>query len=98
MKSEVDTQLRESTVTTPKPKAPGSAEKGGSSIKNQVGFTTRLLALNGLAILAVILHHAAFWAFAIISWTPHKLWQVGALRSEERRVGKECRSRWSPYH
>ena len=25
--------------------------------------------------------------------------QVGfAERSEERRVGKECRSRWSPYH
>ena len=23
------------------------------------------------------------------------LWQT---RSEERRVGKECRSRWSPYH
>src|SRR2546430_15101375 len=23
---------------------------------------------------------------------------TGALRSEERRVGKECRSRWSPYH
>ena len=23
---------------------------------------------------------------------------VGLLRSEERRVGKECRSRWSPYH
>ena len=20
------------------------------------------------------------------------------IRSEERRVGKECRSRWSPYH
>ena len=33
------------------------------------------------------------------------LWDVGltvsageAVRSEERRVGKECRSRWSPYH
>ena len=33
-------------------------------------------------------------------------WRLGALhsgpqaggRSEERRVGKECRSRWSPYH
>ena len=25
-----------------------------------------------------------------------KLFSV--LRSEERRVGKECRSRWSPYH
>ena len=24
--------------------------------------------------------------------------QVGRSRSEERRVGKECRSRWSPYH
>ena len=23
---------------------------------------------------------------------------TGRLRSEERRVGKECRSRWSPYH
>src|SRR5256885_7131987 len=22
----------------------------------------------------------------------------GRFRSEERRVGKECRSRWSPYH
>jgi len=25
-------------------------------------------------------------------------YRVGSLRSEERRVGKECRSRWSPYH
>ena len=23
---------------------------------------------------------------------------AGYARSEERRVGKECRSRWSPYH
>src|SRR2546429_5790354 len=23
---------------------------------------------------------------------------IGSTRSEERRVGKECRSRWSPYH
>ena len=23
---------------------------------------------------------------------------LSAFRSEERRVGKECRSRWSPYH
>ena len=39
-----------------------------------------------------------------ISWDPAKFhwWgEVGAtgwVRSEERRVGKECRSRWSPYH
>src|SRR5260370_39490697 len=24
--------------------------------------------------------------------------RIRQLRSEERRVGKECRSRWSPYH
>src|SRR5256885_3064960 len=24
--------------------------------------------------------------------------ELRSLRSEERRVGKECRSRWSPYH
>src|SRR5215467_13694585 len=24
--------------------------------------------------------------------------RIDAVRSEERRVGKECRSRWSPYH
>ena len=23
---------------------------------------------------------------------------LSGARSEERRVGKECRSRWSPYH
>src|SRR5215203_2816405 len=33
-------------------------------------------------------------------WVIHTVgpvWQ-GGHRSEERRVGKECRSRWSPYH
>src|SRR5574344_606386 len=25
-------------------------------------------------------------------------WELLEKRSEERRVGKECRSRWSPYH
>ena len=29
----------------------------------------------------------------------HKILSMGYNgRSEERRVGKECRSRWSPYH
>ena len=28
----------------------------------------------------------------------HAIVALGAARSEERRVGKECRSRWSPYH
>src|SRR3712207_9305938 len=31
----------------------------------------------------------------IIIWHTIREW---TFRSEERRVGKECRSRWSPYH
>ena len=30
--------------------------------------------------------------------TIHHMGGIGDTRSEERRVGKECRSRWSPYH
>ena len=38
---------------------------------------------------------------AIDSWHKETAMISGAdsgVRSEERRVGKECRSRWSPYH
>ena len=33
-------------------------------------------------------------------WTDHPeiIAKDFEMRSEERRVGKECRSRWSPYH
>src|SRR2546430_17289204 len=31
-------------------------------------------------------------------WPKSFLEPTGYARSEERRVGKECRSRWSPYH
>src|SRR5256886_13410567 len=33
-------------------------------------------------------------------WNPPRFAKTDAVvaRSEERRVGKECRSRWSPYH
>src|SRR5205823_7232923 len=33
-------------------------------------------------------------------FTPMAAWGIPAIntRSEERRVGKECRSRWSPYY
>jgi len=33
-----------------------------------------------------------------ISWTAEAAKGAADYRSEERRVGKECRSRWSPYH
>ena len=35
----------------------------------------------------------------IIGSAKHSVQKMQILgRSEERRVGKECRSRWSPYH
>ena len=40
-------------------------------------------------VLAYILGMVSFGGVAKASWI---------TRSEERRVGKECRSRWSPYH
>src|SRR2546422_2605973 len=60
-----------------------------------------------------VLRRAGGWVvrYAVVAWKPgvHKLglpplWRLGpdgradSTRSEERRVGKECRSRWSPYH
>ena len=37
-----------------------------------------------------------FWANTQLLWFRKSVATAG--RSEERRVGKECRSRWSPYH
>ena len=36
------------------------------------------------------------WGWLPFDPTPSRSGLAG--RSEERRVGKECRSRWSPYH
>ena len=33
-----------------------------------------------------------------ITMDPEQLERLVVYRSEERRVGKECRYRWSPYH
>ena len=42
------------------------------------------------------------WGFGYLAWYPGLGAYQGvgewSQRSEERRVGKECRSRWSPYH
>ena len=34
--------------------------------------------------------------FVLTAWAEQKIWAWD--RSEERRVGKECRCRWSAYH
>ena len=54
--------------------------------------------------------HAFEWSYPTFRWfiggrtnlaynaLDHHLSRGWGGRSEERRVGKECRSRWSPYH
>src|SRR5260370_34002301 len=44
----------------------------------------------------ISLYHSAFYD-TLSRINAEKEWRR-LLRSEERRVGKECRSRWSPYH
>ena len=39
-----------------------------------------------------------FGAQVMEGGNPASLLLPAPMRSEERRVGKECRSRWSPYH
>ena len=36
--------------------------------------------------------------FVGVPRTEKSVFEQSPTRSEERRVGKECRSRWSPYH
>src|SRR2546421_11878180 len=38
------------------------------------------------------------WRYLAVKDAPRDLDRAAPGRSEERRVGKECRSRWSPYH
>src|SRR2546427_11059170 len=42
-------------------------------------------------------HHLSFNEYTIRK-PPYAKGAAFKHRSEERRVGKECRSRWSPYH
>src|SRR5450830_2181185 len=55
------------------------------------------LAFRGVPVDEAVLDDPRLWdprhGFGVV-WRATR----GAARSEERRVGKECRSRWSPYH
>ena len=46
--------------------------------------------------LEVLWEQGEFWKFLFQDFLPPRF--NASPRSEERRVGKECRSRWSPYH
>jgi len=71
--------------------------------KPYLSMTRRELLTHSLFVGASFVIGAGFVA------SPNAAWAIEAkhlkaetlaklIRSEERRVGKECRSRWSPYH
>ena len=53
-----------------------------------------------MALPVVVVHDAVADAlvFELVSLAKKLKIKPALTRSEERRVGKECRSRWSPYH
>ena len=60
-----------------------------NSLTNAVGMSVAF---------AVVLMMTNTIIAAIRKIVPDQIRIPVVLRSEERRVGKECRSRWSPYH
>ena len=51
---------------------------------------------NLFAVFAIVL--TTFMITTVFSLGINYMENMKLMRSEERRVGKECRSRWSPYH
>src|SRR5256885_14579072 len=75
------------TLTIPLGLALGTGPQVGILIAQYVGAALLLLGLAGVGVWASSVTRNQITAFIL-----------AVTRSEERRVGKECRSRWSPYH
>ena len=89
------------------PAVPGGARVGGRRVRPGLVLATCCTALFVSSMNAVLINVALPMIRAGLGASATQLqWVVDAytlmiaslLRSEERRVGKECRSRWSPYH
>src|ERR1044072_6782213 len=101
--------MRKKTVKNMLLQSPPSCETSSSvkiisTITRSIKTTSTCQSINSLLIKGTIsgtakektvsarYHHTT----VLINWKPSAM--TGFFRSEERRVGKECRSRWSPYH
>src|SRR5256885_4574230 len=79
-----------------------SSDVCSSDLANQTrsSTTTVLPAPLGVPVVRNEVRLALSTSFELDFWgrLRRSVESVRAQRSEERRVGKECRSRWSPYH
>ena len=74
--------------------------KGGVGKTTFAATLARLYAAEGRPVLAADVDPDANLGLALgfDEETLDSIVPISKMRSEERRVGKECRSRWSPYH
>src|SRR6266568_6548943 len=88
------------------PPAP-SAEKIHVTVRNRIrvlfdDYAKSVTSKNDTGIFDVLPEHSNFISLITSPLTVRTLegkkQEITFKRSEERRVGKECRSRWSPYH
>src|SRR2546430_6716600 len=72
------------------------ARVGSAAIQSAVSGTIEVGEVRGSLLTGVVLTDVRLFDpdSTLVAWLPRA--ELG--RSEERRVGKECRSRWSPYH
>src|SRR5574341_1901427 len=94
------------------PERPGLVESIASLLIGPSSTHRQMLAIAGIALVAVVVLSAraayvltgdasALRDYLSLRRSPaRRRGELGSahFRSEERRVGKECRSRWSPYH
>ena len=68
--------------------------------KQELRRALRLFSLYAVAfsIISITTGLFANYGFGLAHLGAAMIWLWPVVRSEERRVGKECRSRWSPYH
>ena len=59
-------------------------------------LTQHLLVLCAMSIIGALVRNEAM-QYGVDTFSCNLTFVI-STRSEERRVGKECRSRWSPYH
>src|SRR6266404_2433043 len=74
------------------------SESGGAALLHPRAVESLLLNIDA-SLRVHSRHHLFGWTQGMLqSLVKHELLVCALRRSEERRVGKECRSRWSPYH
>ena len=68
--------------------------------KRITGLLKTVITLLSVLIIIIIIYLIPAWIPVKCTKTEEDFYKYknALCRSEERRVGKECRSRWSPYH